>query len=182
MNRELEEAAKVWPQNPDLASAMAKIIQQLDQQAQGKAELRKLIQQKNYKYIFEEKARFLASASDEPQLLNELNEVLKNHSSALGFSGKAEELMKRGDPYGAWEAADEGLAKYPESTDLLKIKTETAMKVPEFVKEIERGRIATEKQDPVTALCAFLAARRAYPNSFIAKEQIEKNAEAALSF
>jgi hypothetical protein len=182
MNKELEEAAKVWPQNPGLASATSKMIDQLDQQSQNKTELRKLMDQKNYKYIFEEKARFLASAADDKKLLSDLNEALKNYSSALSHVGKAEELMKRNDAFGAWETADEGVTKYPENTELLKVRGEAAMKVPEFVKEIEKGRSAEQKQDPITAICAFLAARRLYPNSCIAKEGLEKHAADALPY
>jgi len=182
MNKELEEAAKAWPQNPALASATAKIIEQLDQQSQNKTELRKLIQQKNYKYIFDEKARFLASAADDDKLLAELNQVLQSHSSSLSYSGKAEELLKRNDPFGAWETAEEGVKKYPESTELIKIRSDAAMKVPEFVREIEKGKSSLERQDPVSSLCAFLAARRLYPNSIFAKDGIEKNTKKILDF
>ena len=179
MNKELEEAGKAWPQNPALAEGSRKM---LDQQSQGKAELRKLIQQKNYKYIFEEKARFLASAADDEKLLMELNRVLEEHASALSFSAKAEELLKRNDPFGAWEAATEGLAKYPENLALIKVRSDAAMKAPAFVKELEKGQNATQRQDPVAALCAFLAARRIYPNSEMAKQGIEKSSMDAMAF
>ena len=182
MNKELEEAAKAWPQNPALASATAKIIEQLDQQSQGKAELRKLIQQKNYKYIFEDKARFLASAADDEKLLAELNRVLEEHASGLSYSGKAEELLKRNDPFGAWETATEGLEKHPDHLELIKVRSEAAMKAPEFVKEIEKAENASQRQDPVTALCGYLAARRLYPNSELAKKGIEKTSAEALAF
>jgi hypothetical protein len=182
MNKELEEAAKAWPQNPALASATEKIIDQLDQQSQNKTELRKLIQQKNYKYIFDEKARFLASAVDDEKLLSELNQVLQEHSSSLSYSGKAEEFLKRNDAFGAWETADEGLKKYPESIELLKVRADAAMKVPDFVKEIDKGRSSVERQDHVSALCAFLAAKRLYPNSILAKEGIMECSVKALAF
>ena len=182
MNKELEEAAKAWPQNPALASATAKIIEQLDQQSQGKAELRKLIQQKNYKFIFEDKARFLASAADDEKLLAELNRVLEEHASGLSYSGKAEELLKRNDPFGAWETATEGLEKHPDHLELIKVRSEAAMKAPEFVKEIEKAKNASQRQDPVTALCGYLAARRLYPNSELAKKGIEKTSAEALAF
>jgi hypothetical protein len=182
MNKELEEAAKAWPQNPALASATAKIIDQIDQQSQNKTELRKLIQQKNYKYIFDEKARFLASASDDEKLLEELNQVLQSYSSSLSYSGKAEEFLKRNDAFGAWETAEEGIKKYPDSTELIKIRSDAAMKVPDFVREIEKGRSSAERQDPVTALCAYLAAKRLYPNSTMAKEGIEKSTAQAITF
>jgi hypothetical protein len=182
MNKELEEASKAWPQNPALASATEKIIDQLDQQSQNKSELRKLIQQKNYKYIFDEKARFLASAADDEKLLSELNRVLQEHSSALSYSGKAEELLKRNDAFGAWETADEGLKKYPESTELIKIRADAAMKVPDFVTEIDKGRSSVVRQDYVSALCAFLAAKRLYHSSILAKEGIEECSAKALAF
>ena len=182
MNKELEEATKVWPQNPALASATSKITEQLDHLSQNKSELRKLIQQKNNKYIFEEKARFLAAAADEEKLLAELNLILQEYSASLGCLGKAEELLKRGDAFGAWETAEEGVKKYPESTELIKIKSEAAMKVPDFVKEVEKGQASLDRGDPVTSLCAFLAARRLYPESLFAKNGIEKTTNLALSF
>ena len=123
MNKELEEAAKVWPQNPALASATSKIIDQLDQQSQNKTELRKLIEQKNYKHIFEEKARFLASAADDKSLLPSLNDALKKYGASLAIASKAQEYQKRNDPFGAWETADEGLQSHPDNPELLKIKT-----------------------------------------------------------
>jgi hypothetical protein len=56
------------------------------------------------------------------------------------------------------------------------------MKVPDFVREIEKGRSSAERQDPVTALCAYLAAKRLYPNSTMAKEGIEKSTAQAITF
>jgi len=181
MNKELEAAAKAWPQNPALAAATSRIVEQLDQQAQGKAELEKLISQKNYKYIFLEKARFLACAADDPKLLTELNGILEQQATTSIFVAKAEEFLKRGDPCGAWETADEGLKINPEDSELLRIRGDSSAKAAPFVSEILRSRSLEDRQDPVTALVASLAARKAYPNSRLANEAIEKNAQKALS-
>jgi len=180
MNKELEEAAKVWPQNPALASASAKILDQLDQQSQSKTELEKLIQQKNFKYIFQEKGRFLACAADDPKLLSKLNEVLEQQGKAAIFVAKSEEFLNRGDPSGAWETADEGLKSNPDNFELLRIRGEAAAKAPQFVAEIIKVRAAEDRQDSVTALCASLAARKTSPTSRLAKESVERNAQQAL--
>lgn len=182
MNKELEEAAKAWPQNPALASTTAKLTDQLDRQSQGKAELRKLLDQKNSKYIFSDKARFLACASDDEKLSAELNQVLQDYMQSLTEIGKIEELINRKDPFAAWETADEAIQRHPENTELLKIRSDLATKIPEFVREIERGRSLEGRDDPVTALCAFLVAREIYPASQIAKRGIEKNADQVLSY
>ena len=174
MNKELEEAAKIWPQNPALAEASAKMLDQLNQQVQGKEDLKKLLEQKNFKYIMEEKARFLAVASDEPTLLEKLKKVLEQEGKALSWKARVEELLKRNDPYGAWEEAEKGIVEHPESSDLMKLRSDAAIMCPEFVNKIQRARIATARQDPLAALAAYLDARHIYPQSLLACHGIEK--------
>jgi len=172
MNKELEEAAKIWPQNPSLAEASTKMLDQLNQQVQGKEDLKKLLQQKNYKYIVDEKARFLAASSDEPALLEQLKNVLETQGKALAWKARIEELLKRGDPYGAWEEAEKGTGEHPENTDLMKLRSDAAVKCPEYVDKIERARSAESKDDPAAALASYLAARQIYPQSALARDRI----------
>ena len=181
MNKELEEAAKIWPQNPALAEASAKMLDQLNQQVQGKEELKKLLEQKNFKYIMEEKAKFLAVASDDPALLEKLKNVLEQEGKALSWKTRVEELLKRNDPYGAWEEAEKGIIEHPESNDLMKLRSDAAVKCPEFVDKIEKARIATVRQDPAAALAAYLVARQIYPQSALAREGIDSLSKQLLS-
>jgi len=181
MNKELEEAAKIWPQNPALAEASGKMLDQLNQQVQGKEELKKLLEQKNFKYIMEEKAKFLALASDDPALLEKLKNVLEQEGKALSWKTRVEELLKRNDPYGAWEEAEKGTIEHPESSDLMKLRSDAAVKCPEFVDKIEKARIATVRQDPAAALAAYLVARQIYPQSALAREGIDSLSKQLLS-
>ena len=173
MNKELEEAAKIWPQNPALAESSAKMLDQLNQQVQGKEDLKKLLEQKNFKYIMDEKAKFLAVAADDPALLEKLKNVLEQQGKALSWKARVEELLKRNDPYGAWEEAEKGILEHPENNDLMKLRSDAAVKCPEFVDKIEKARIATVRQDPAAALAAYLVARQIYPQSTLAREGID---------
>ena len=181
MNKELEEAAKIWPQNPALAEASAKMLDQLNQQVQGKEDLKKLLEQKNFKYIMDEKAKFLAVASDDPALLDKLKNVLEQEGKAIAWKTRIEELLKRNDPYGAWEEAEKGIVEHPESNDLMKLRSDAAVKCPEFVDKIEKARIATARQDPAAALAAYLFARQIYPQSTLAREGIDSLSKQLLS-
>ena len=181
MNKELEEAAKIWPQNPALAEASAKMLDQLNQQVQGKEDLKKLLEQRNFKYIMDEKAKFLAVASDDPALLEKLKKVLEQEGRALSWKARVEELLKRNDPYGAWEEAEKGIIEHPESNDLMKLRSDAAVKCPEFVDKIEKARIATVRQDPAAALAAYLVARQIYPQSALAREGIDSLSKQLLS-
>lgn len=172
MNKELEAAAKAWPQNPDLAEGSKKMLEQLSQQAQGKAELRKLIEQKNHSFIVEDKARFLAVAADDPKLLGELQSILEKEIKVQAWQIKAEELIQRGDAPGAWEQAEAGLRNHPDNGKLSQLRADAAMKCPDFVKEIERARQCERRDDPVAALVAYLTARNLYPPSETTKEKI----------
>ena len=181
MNKELEEAAKIWPQNPALAESSAKMLDQLNQQVQGKEDLKKLLEQKNFKYIMDEKAKFLAIAADDPALLEKLKNVLEQQGKALSWKARVEELLKRNDPYGAWEEAEKGIIDHPESNDLMKLRSDAAVKCPEFVDKIEKARIAIGRQDPTAALAAYLTARQIYPQSSLSREGIDSLSKQLLS-
>ena len=181
MNKELEEAAKIWPQNPALAESSAKMLDQLNQQVQGKEDLKKLLEQKNLKYIMDEKAKFLAVAADDPALLEKLKNVLEQQGKALSWKARVEELLKRNDPYGAWEEAEKGIIDHPESNDLMKLRSDAAVKCPEFVDKIEKARIAIGRQDPTAALAAYLTARQIYPQSSLSREGIDSLSKQLLS-
>ena len=181
MNKELEEAAKIWPQNPALAESSAKMLDQLNQQVQGKEDLKKLLEQKNFKYIMDEKAKFLAVAADDPALLEKLKNVLEQQGKALSWKARVEELLKRNDPYGAWEEAEKGIIDHPESNDLMKLRSDAAVKCPEFVDKIEKARIAIGRQDPTAALAAYLTARQIYPQSSLSREGIDSLSKQLLS-
>ena len=174
MNKELEAATKAWPQNPDLAEGARKMLEQMSQQAQGKEELRKLIQQKNHTFIAEDKARFLAVAADDPKLLAELQSILEKEVKVQIWQAKAEELIQRGNAPGGWELAEAGLQQHPENSTLSRLRADAAAKCPEFVREIDRARASEQRNDPVAALGAYLSARNQYPASETAKEKIRQ--------
>ena len=170
MNKALEEAAKIWPQNP----ALVQTTEQLSKLTQGKDELKKLLQQKNYDYIMKESARFLAVAVDDPALLAELKSVLEKESKAVAFKERIFELLKRGDPAGAWEEAEKSIADHPGNIDLIKLRSDAAVACTNFVEQIEKAKKAEERKDPAAAVSLYLSARSIYPSSVIAKEAIER--------
>ena len=174
MNKELEEAAEAWPQNPDLADGSKKMLEQMSQQAQGKGELRKLIEQNNDSFIVQDKARFLAVAADDPKLLAQLQTILEKQMKSKTWQVKAEEFLRRGDAAGAWEQAEAGLQEHPGQTDLIQIRSDAAMRCPEYITAIERARQSERKDDLVAALGGYLAARSFYPGSELAKKEIQK--------
>ena len=170
MNKSLEEAAKIWPQNPALKETM----QKLNQLTQGKDELKKLLQQKNYDYIMRESARFLAVAADDSALLADLKSVLEKESKAVAFKERILELLKRGDPAGAWEEAEKSITEHPGNTELIKLRSDAAIACTSFVQQIEKAKKAEERRDPAASMSLYLSARSIYPSSTIAKEAIER--------
>jgi len=170
MNKALEEAAKIWPQNP----ALNETTQQMNKLTQGKDELKKLLHQQNYDYIMKESARFLAVAADDPTLLAELKSVLEKESKAVAFKERITEVLKRGDPAGAWEEAEKSIGEHPGNTDLIKLRSDAAIACTTFVQQIEKAKKAEERKDPAAALSLYLSARSIYPSSSISKEAIER--------
>jgi hypothetical protein len=63
----------------------------------------------------------------------------------------------------------------------MKLRSDAAVKCPEFVDKIEKARIATVRQDPAAALAAYLVARQIYPQSALAREGIDTLSKQLLS-
>jgi hypothetical protein len=170
MNKSLEEAAKIWPQNP----ALSQTTEHLNNLTQGKDELKKLLQQKNYDYIMRESARFLAVAADDSALLADLKSVLEKESKAMAFKERISEMLKRGDPAGGWEEAEKSIIEHPGNTELIKLRSDAAIACTNFVQQIEKAKKAEERRDPAAAMSLYLSARSIYPSSTIAKEAVER--------
>jgi len=149
-------------------------MQKVNKLTQGKDELKKLLQQKNYDYIMRESARFLAVAADDSALLADLKSVLEKESEAVAFKERILELSKRGDTAGAWEEAEKSITEHPVNTELIKLRSDAANACTTFVQQIEKAKKAEERKDPAAAMSLYLSARSIYPSSSISKEAIER--------
>ena len=180
LETELRTATEIWPRNPALAEVSGAIFTQTDVQQQALNDFERLHAQRNYRQIFEDKVRFIAATALHPEKQEKLKQVLDQVQLAEAALLRAAELVKRGDPAGAWESVERGFSDYPDDPKLNQARAEFTTQAAEFVRSIRTAQEMERKQQLGSGLAWYLRAQQDYPNSEIAQDGIARLASQIL--
>ena len=148
-------------------------------QQQALNELDQLLEQQDHRAIFKQSAKFIAAAALYPDRQEKLGQILAQMTEIAAALQRAREIQQRGDAAGAWESIQEASAKYPEDTELNRLRADLASGgAATFVRSLNKGDELQSRGDYGAALAWFLDAHRQYPPSKLAQEKI--NAVAVL--
>jgi hypothetical protein len=177
----LEEAGKIWPNNPELQEVAAKAFSASDQMSQALAEMEQLIAQKNFRRIADDAGRFLAATQTAPvekqQQLKSILEDFKGIETALLAS---KELDRLGNPAGAWETLDKIAQKFPEDVQINQSRALYTTKAADFVRTVQGARDLETRAQLPSSLAFYLKALRIYPKSTLAEEGIQRLKQAVM--
>jgi tetratricopeptide (TPR) repeat protein len=167
----IQEAAKIWPTNPELTEVSQAAFKMSDTAHQSLLELDQLIAHKNFSRIGREAGRFLAAAQTAtPERRARLLEILDQVASINTSLAKAQEYSRKGDYPGAWESLDKAAKLFPDELEINKLRSELTTKAPVFVSAIETARRSEDSAQPAVSLSWYLKAQRIYPASEIAQD------------
>jgi tetratricopeptide (TPR) repeat protein len=167
----MQEAARIWPNNPELKEVTETAFKRGDTAHQALEELDQLISHKNFSRIGRDAGRFLAAAQTAtPEKRAKLLEILEQVKSIEASITKAWEYSKKGDYSGAWESLDEPSRLFPDELELNRLRSDYAIKAPAFVGAIENGRKSEDRSQLAVSLSWYLKAQRLYPGSEIAQQ------------
>ena len=167
----IQEAARIWPNNPELNEVSETAFKMGDTAHQALAELDQLIAHKSFSRIGREAGRFLAAAQTAtPERRAKLLEILEQVKSIESRITRAQEYSKKGDYSGAWESLDQPARHFPDELEINRLRTEYAIKAPAFVGAIENGRKSEDRSQLAVSLSWYLKAQRLYPGSEIAQQ------------
>ncbi len=171
----IQEAAKIWPNNPELTELASKAFAQSDQMAQALQELDQLIAQKNFKRIADEAGRFLAATHNAPaEKQAQLKDILNDYKSIEGSLGASKEMDRLGNAAGAWEAIDKVAEKFPDDLQLNQARALYTTKASDFVRSIQTAKEHERRSQAATSLAWYLKAQRLYPSSEIADQAVQR--------
>lgn len=174
MESELRAATEIWPRNPALAEVGQNIFKQTDVQQQALNELDQLLEQQDHRAIYKQSAKFIAAAALYPERQEKLGNILAQMTEIEGALQRAREIQQRGDAAGAWESIQEAAAKYPEDTELNRLRADLASGgAATFVRSLNKGDEMQSRGDYGAALAWFLDAHRQYPPSKFAQQKID---------
>jgi len=174
LEKELTAATEIWPRNPALKEVSSLLFRQGDVQQRALIDLDQLLSQKNYRQIFDDRARFIAAVSLAPDREEALNAALKKVQTANTVIAQAREIAKRGDVAGAWESIERMHREYPDDTQLNELRTNLTTEAADFVRALRTAEDLEERNQTGSSLAWYLEAIDLYPNSQYAREGIDR--------
>jgi len=171
---ELKGAAEIWPTNPKLREVSNMIGQNSDVQAQALLDLDRLLSQRNFRQVFNDQGRFLASAINDPVRQEQLKKVLTDMNRVNMVVHAAGEAARNGNSFGAWEAIEREYEQFPDDPEITKLRSDLSVKASEFVSAIEKAKQHEQRKQSGSAIAWYLKARRLYPPSEFARNGIQR--------
>ncbi|OYW76825.1 MAG: hypothetical protein B7Z37_07125 [Verrucomicrobia bacterium 12-59-8] len=173
---EMKAAAEIWPTNPRVTQLSENMMQSTDKKSQALMEFDRLLSQRNYRQIFENKAPFIAAVDGDLARKQQLEKVLNDMGRLELILGGARELAASSPP-AAWEKVDKESKLFPDDPVLSKLRADLSVKASEFVTAIENARQQEEKQQVGSALAWYLKAKSMHPLSEMARDGIKRLVE-----
>ncbi len=174
LEKELKEAATIWPLNPELAEVSQKIFDQGDVQQRALLDFDNLRAQKNYRRIYDDSARFIAAASLDPNRQKQLQEVLENMKKIEAAVLRAEEMRRQSNFPGAWESVERVSTTFPDDSKLNQLRADLTTQSADFVRTLRDAQDLEKKDQLGASLSHYLQAQKLYPASDFASEGIER--------
>lgn len=174
LESELKAAMEIWPRNPSLSEVSGAIFSQADVQQQALSDLDRLMSQKNYRQIFDDKVKFIAATALFPEKQEKLRVVLDQMQGIEAAIIRANEVSKRGDYAGAWESVESVFRSNPDDIKLNQLRADLTTQAADFVRCLRAAQDLEEKKQYASSLAWYLKAQQLYPPSDFARDGIAR--------
>jgi uncharacterized protein (DUF488 family) len=171
---ELRAATEIWPRNPALAEVAGLIFDRADVQQRALVDFDQLLSQRNYRQIFDDRARFIAATAVYPERAQELEKILEQMTLVEGAILRAQEIERRGDPIGAWESVERAHQEFPDDSKLNQLRADLTTKAAAFVSQLRTAESHEQRGQLGSSLAWYLQAQQSYPPSDFAREGIAR--------
>ncbi len=178
---EFQTAAEEWPGNPELQNSASGFFNTEDLQNQSTADFDRLVQDQNYRAIFDKQLAFAPALRDDPTRLQQFKDALEKVKAAEMASEKANMLVMNGDVDGAWETIEKATKEWPDDQKLNRLLADLSGRGADFVSAINKARDAEAKKELGYSLTWYVNAQNFYPASLIANEGIDRISKQILS-
>ncbi len=111
------KATEFWPTNPKLMD-FTKMMETGTEVNVLRNDFKRLLKEENYREIFKRQYEFAPVIANSADDLDAFNQIIGNLRTIEGALGKAEEFVKIGNAYGAWEQLDMLREEFPDDPEL----------------------------------------------------------------
>lgn len=171
---EFQAAAEAWPGNPDLEDKALTFFNTQDIKSQSLMEFDRLVQDHNFRAIFEKQLAFAPAIAGDAKREEALKNALESIKNAEMASEKANVMMMNGDVFGAWETIELASINLPDDRKLNKLRADLSGRSAEFVAAVNKARDAEGRNELGYSLTWYVNAQRQYPASQIANQGIDR--------
>ncbi len=171
---EFQGAAQAWPGNPDLHDSATGFFNSQDIKTQSITEFDRLIQDQNYRAVFDKQLAFAPAIHGDAQREAQLKTALEKVQKAEMAYEKSNALILNGDVNGAWETIKQAVKDWPDDNKLNKLLADLSGRATEFVAAVNKARDAEAKKNVGYSLTWYLNAQHIYPPSVIANDGIDR--------
>jgi Flp pilus assembly protein TadD len=176
-----QTAAELWPGNPDLANSSNLFFKSEDNQDQATTDFDRLVQDQNYRGIFDRQLEFALAVKGDTTREQQLKDALEKVGKAKMAEEKANAQMMNGDVDGAWETVELAAKEWPDDTKLNKLLADLSGRSADFVSALDKARDAESKKELGYSLTWYVNAQSYYPPSQIANDGIDRISKMILS-
>lgn len=183
-NREIAEAVMIWPMNPEIEKAKAKLTE-LDNNDPVKDEFKTLYDRKDFRTIFNEQDKFEVVAID-PDLKAKYKEAITVISTIDGMLQQLEIAAKQDRTMGPCMAYEMMMEKkkaepaYAEDSKFKDALNIYAVSAHEFVQALENAEDCEKRRELGSALSNYMRAQCLFPRSNMAGEGVKRLTEAIM--
>ena len=171
---EFKKAGEVWPGNPDLKTSASTFFDTEDLANQSTTEFDRLIEDQNYRAIFDKQVAFAPAIKGDAKREQELKDALEKVGKAKMAEEKANMLVMNGDVDGAWETVELATQDWPDDMQLNRLLANLSGRSADFVSALDKARDAEAKKELGYSLTWYVNAQTYYPASIIANEGIDR--------
>lgn len=170
----LQEAVEFWPTNPKIQEFLKTMLGKLDLKDAATLDFDRLLSQKDYRGIFNDRFRFAAALAADPSRNGEFLEIMKRMEVIETSMGQAKELLRLKNGFAAWEIVEKVYRQFPEDADLNRLRADLTVKASSFAAAISKAEESAANGDKWMALLGYLRAKDIYPMSTFANDEISK--------
>ncbi len=177
-SEEIKAAAELWPTNPKLEEFRT-LISATSTVASLNNDFDRLLSENNYREIFRRQYEFAPVIRDNPARQDAFQQIISNITRIEATLGKANEFVKMGHNYAAWEQLAELREEFDDDPKLGREMERLTPKVADFTKALDRAQQFEDRipKQIGSALAWYLKARAIFPRSDMAETGIKRMLE-----
>jgi len=155
-------AYEMWPDNPEIQTASFKGS---DLKENAVADFDRYWAEDNWRAIAENQLKYATALMTDIPRQTKLRKAVEKIQGIEIAIMKAQELKRRGDKYGTWEALESAARTWTDDNKLNTMRAEASSDAADFVKSLRTAEQFEDKQHYGLALAWYLQAQNLYPVS-----------------